>query len=212
MQEVWVAFGINDAKTILKVLSKNGIEGKVQEETTEADAFMTIDPTQRTYRIFVAEQDALKASAVIENYLETIEEENPQNNFYEELTDEDLLEELVVDFAGENINSIHKELEQRGLTEEDIKKGKQKISDTLYRPNRAEFFTFLSGFAGVLGVGIWGIKVGLELYLSHETHPITGEKYYKYDSLTRKFGLWIIIGGSLVLLYFIKLLIPLFFE
>ncbi len=53
MQEVWVAFGINDAKTILKVLNQNGIEGKVQEETTEADAFMMIDPTQRTYRFLL---------------------------------------------------------------------------------------------------------------------------------------------------------------
>ncbi|MDL5049502.1 hypothetical protein QQ054_26140 [Oscillatoria amoena NRMC-F 0135] len=78
MQEVWAAFGIYDAKTILNVLTENGIEGKVQEETTEADAFMAIDPALRTYRIFVAEHDAQKASKVIENYIETIEEENPK--------------------------------------------------------------------------------------------------------------------------------------
>lgn len=206
MQEVWVAFGIYDAETILNVLTKNGIEGKVQEETTEADAFITIDPTQRTYRIFVAEQDALKASEVIENYLETIEEEKPQNNFYEELTDEDLLEELVVDFAGENLNSVHKELERRGLTEEDIKKGKQKISESMYWVERADDFTFFLGFMGALAGGIGGIKIGMELYLSNDTHPITGERYYKYDSLTRKYGLWMIIGGCAVLLFFIILI------
>ncbi len=196
MQEVWAAFGIHDAKTILNVLTKNGIEGKVQEETTEADAFMAIDPVLRTYRIFVAEQDAQKASKVIENYIETIEEEKPQNNPYEELTDEDLLEELVVDFAGENLNSVHKELERRGLTEEDIKKGKQKLSDTLFSPKRAEFFTLLSGFVGALGLGIGGITTGVKLYYSKNKNPITGEEYYKYDNLSRDLGLLMVFVGS----------------
>lgn len=78
MQEVWVAFGINDAKTILKVLNQNGIEGKVQEETTEADAFMMIDPTQRTYRIFVAEEVALRASEVYRVTLKLLRRSCPQ--------------------------------------------------------------------------------------------------------------------------------------
>ncbi|MGV3596734.1 MAG: hypothetical protein ACO1PI_02640 [Bacteroidota bacterium] len=203
MQEVWIAFGIHDAKTILNVLMKNGIEGKVQEETTEVDAFMAIDPDLRIYRVFVAEQDAQNASKVIENYIETIEEEEIRNNPYEELTDEDLLRLLLLDFAGEDINSLHKELESRGLTEEDIKKGKQKISESMYLIQRADDFTFFLGFMGALAGGLGGIKVGMELYLSNDTHSITGERYYKYDSLTRKYGLWMIIGGSAVLLFFI---------
>ncbi len=143
---------------------------------------------------------------MIENYLETIEEVC-ENNPYEELTDEDLREELVLDFAGENINSIHKELEQRGLTEEDIKKGKQKLSDTLFRPNRADYFTFFIGFMGALGLGIGGITTGVKLYYGKNKNLITGEEYYKYDSLSRDLGLLMIFIGSFFLLIVLALIV-----
>lgn len=194
------------AEDIVRILNENKILFKVQDTSKDFDASFANDSSKNSILIMILPDDFEKASLILDQNIDfDLNEIDKQHPFWdfniEELKDVvknyDEWHPLDVKFAKhllekENIIVDKSEIEKQRI--EKVKKATQFEKSDMLTLSMGYFFCMLGGIAGI------GIAIFL---LTGKKKLPNGTKKYVYSKSDRMHGFYMLILGTLSMLYFI---------
>ena len=194
------------AEDMAKILEENRISFKLQDTSKDFDASFANDASKNSILIMLRPEDFEKASIILEQNIKfdinEIDGQHPFWNFkIEELKDVvknyDEWHPLDVKFAKhllekENIIVDKSEIEKQRI--EKVKKATQFEKSDMLTLSMGYLFCMLGGIAGI------GIAIFL---LTGKKKLPNGTKKYVYSKSDRMHGFYMLILGTLSMLYFI---------
>lgn len=155
--------------------------------------------SKKEYFIYVEESDFERADRILKEQLWQEPDGDDYTNYANEILLKEYLEAVFHD--EEKKEQLEEVLNSRGYTNEEL----QHIIDTEYeKAFIIREFTHNQMFWGgvwVLAGGVIAIIMALRIMFSKRRHPLSLEKYYRYDEKSRKNAQYLLVAG-LIAAYF----------
>jgi len=202
MKEVRTAFSLEEAEEIKSLLEESNIDFDLKEYVQGFDTIYSTNPAVKTYKIFVADNEAETAMNLLNYHYDGFD----ADTILVEYDTPDLIEIITYPETHGQVKVVKAQsiLLTRGLTETEIQ---AKITDKLTldnTPARADGYVVLAGYLLALVTGLLGFFIGWFLFLSKARHTKTGEKYFAHEKNTRNHGIYIL---ALSIITFISMLV-----
>ena len=209
MSELKTFMSLTDAviaEDIVRILNENKISFKVQDTSKDFDASFANDSSKNSILIMLMPEDFEKASLILEQNIDfNINEIDKQHPFWDfkinelkdVVKDYDEWHPLDVKFAKhllekENITVDKSEIEKQQI--EKVKKAAQFEKSDMLTLSMGYLFCMLGGIAGI------GIAIFL---LTGKKKLPDGSKKYVFSKSDRMHGFYMLLLGTLSMLYFI---------
>lgn len=202
MKEVRTAFSLEEADEIKSLLEESNIDFELKEYVQGFDTIYSTNPAVKTYKIFVADNEAETAMNLLNYHYDGFD----ADTILVEYETPDLIEIVTYPETHGQVKVVKAQniLLNRGLTDADILAKvnyKLTVDNT---PARADKYVVLAGYLLALATGLLGFFIGWFLFLSKARHTKTGEKYFAHEKSTRNHGFYIL---TLSVIVFISLFI-----
>ncbi|HYG16917.1 MAG TPA: hypothetical protein VEC12_14265 [Bacteroidia bacterium] len=202
MKEVRTAFSLEEAEDIKNLLEESNIDIDLKEHVQGFDTIYSTNPAVKTYKIFVADNEAETAMNLLNYHYDGFD----ADTILVEYDTPDLIEIITYPETHGQVKVVKAQniLLNRGLADIEIQ---ARIANKLTLDNtsaRADGYVVLAGYLLALATGLLGFFIGWFLFLSKARHTKTGEKYFAHDKNTRNHGFYIM---AISIITFISILI-----
>ncbi|WP_282136093.1 hypothetical protein [Seonamhaeicola maritimus] len=192
---------LEQALELKELLSKNGIESKLADNTPPVDITFSGNTLQNQVEIQIKQINFETANQILEKNAEDLINQIDKDYYLFEFTDEELYEILLKsdEWNKFDYTLAQRILKQRGKSIDDdlLNSLKNERLNQLAKPDENQKPWILAGYLFSFLGGFLGLIIGYFLWTSKKTLP-NGKKVYSYAENDRKHGKYIFFIGLII--------------